>query len=168
MDERHWWIAQRIGQAFNIDTTQPADNSFLESFICNSVVLEKINNFLCINGSNKLFFCCLKDEISQRNLTVIDSLLKLPKELNADNTVILYFVRHDTNQEVSQTQIFKEVFCGEIKNASQILFNVYNEFFMPMFKANKDWSNCTEDYKIQVVHNVEKMVSFNKIKIYFT
>lgn len=158
MDERHWFIAQRIGLAFNIDTSLPADNNFLESFICSTEVLDKINSFLCMNGSNKLFFCCPKHEISSRKITVTDSILKLPKTLSFDECTILYFIRHETSHEVSPTQIQKEVFCGEIKSASQILFNVFNDFFMPLVKTNQNWQNCSDEFKSNFIHNMDKYV----------
>ena len=53
MDERHWWIAKRIAQTFAIDSSSP----YLEKLICEPTNLEKVNLFLCMNGSNKLFVC---------------------------------------------------------------------------------------------------------------
>ena len=158
MDERHWWIAQRIAQAFSID---PA-SSFLENYILEANTIEKINNFLCMNGSNKLFFCCQKEELGQLSAVhAIDNLLKLPKNSNnnIDNYIILYFIRHDTIQEVNQTQIHKEVFCGEIKDVSQILFNVYNDLLLTIFESNKNWGSCNPTTQSQLVRNMEKYVN---------
>ena len=161
MDERHWWIAQHIGHVFKIDLSIQANNSFMEKFILDAEVLEKVNGFLCMNGSNKLFFCCLKNELEDRNILTLDSLLKIPKHMsqNVDNVIILYFLRHDTNQEISQAYIHKEVYCGEIKNVSNILFNIYNDLLLPSFKANKDWGSCSDETKTQIVHNMEKYVN---------
>lgn len=162
MDERHWWIAQRIAQAFSIDPS----SGFLEKFVCEPSNLEQINNFLCMNGSNKLFFVRNKELNQISNIIVVDNLLKLPDTQvtedsanQADNSVILYFIRHDTIQEVSPSLISKEVFCGEIKNISQILFNVYNDMLLTMFQSNKDWGSCTETNKYQAVKNMEKYVN---------
>jgi dynein heavy chain len=160
MDERHWWIAGRISQAFSIDSS----SGFLEKFICEASNLEKINTFLCTNGSNKLFFCGVKGELAAHysNITVCDNLLKLVKEDHGhlDDLIILYFIRHDTIQEVSQTQIFKEVFCGEIRNVSQILFNVYSDLLLTMFESNKSWSESKNDSgKLQSIRNMEKYVN---------
>ena len=158
MDERHWWIAQRISQTFSIDES----SGFLEKFICDPHTIEKINNFLCMNGSNKLFFTCSKDEVGKlSSITVIDNLLKLQKTPanNVDNLIILYFIRHDTMQEISQNQIFKEVYCGEIKNASQILYNVYNDLLFTIFGSNKNWGNCNENTQSQLIRNMEKYVN---------
>ena len=168
MDERHWWIAQRIAQAFSIDPS----SGFLEKFVNEPSTLEQINNFLCMNGSNKLFFIRNK-ELDQTNITVVDNLLKLPDTNvtndtpnQADNSIILYFIRHDTIQEVSPSLISKEVFCGEIKNISQILFNVYNDLLLTMFESNKNWGNCTETNKHQAIKNMEKYVnSINEFSI---
>lgn len=161
MDERHWWIAQRISHAFQLDLSLPNDSTFMENFICDPTTLDKINQFLCMNGTNKIFFYCTKDEVSSRNIQLLDSLLKLPKNIlqNIDNAIIVYFVRHDTNQEVNQTQIHKEVFCGEIKNISHILFSIYNDILLPSFKANKNWGSCSDEAKTQIVHNMEKYVN---------
>jgi dynein heavy chain len=161
MDERHWWIAQQISHAFKIDLSIQTNNTFMERFICDSDVLEKINGFLCMNGSNKIFFCCLKDDLAERNIIALDSLLKIPKQFshNIDNAIILYFIRHDTNQEINQALIHKEVYCGEIKNVSQILFNIYNDLLLPNFKANRDWGSCSEETKTQIIHNMEKYIN---------
>ena len=199
MDERHWWIASRLSQAFGID---PA-SSFLEKFICQPDNIEKINNFLCMNGNNKLFFYSYKNENATAPLVsakfneifIVDNLLKLPRELfvanmidsqrgtnetqtsvnmlntsltsnntampnkGIDNLVILYFLRHDTLQEVSQTQIYKEVYCGEIKNCSQIIYNIYNDLLLTLFETNKNWGNCTETNKTQSIKNMVKYVN---------
>jgi dynein heavy chain len=177
MDERHWWIAQKIAQAFSIDSS----SGFLEKFICEPDHLELINNFLCMNGINKLFFYNFQEQMTSTStaisttslntnsqvifsitdIAITDNILKMPKQVreNADNTIILYFVRHDTIQEVSQTQIHKEVFCGEIKNASQILFNVYNDLLFKMFVSNKNWGHCNETNKLQSIRNMEKYVT---------
>lgn len=158
MDERHWWIAQRIAQAYSIDPS----SGFLEKFICDPMNIEKINNFLCMNGNNKLFFFSNKLESGQfSEIFVFENLLRIPKNLhdNLENSVILYFIRHDSIQEVSQTQIYKDVFCGEIKNVSQILFNVYNDMLLTMFESNKNWGNCSETNKLQLIRNMEKYVN---------
>ncbi len=162
MDERHWWIAHRISQAFSIDSS----SGFLEKFVCEPTTLEQINNFLCSNGSNKLFFVQTKDTDHLSAINVVDNLLKLPDTNvtddapnQANNSIILYFIRHDTIQEVSPQLIAKEVFCGEIKNVSQILFHVYSDLLFAMFAANKDWGNCTDTNKHQAVKNMEKYIN---------
>lgn len=162
MDERHWWIAKRIAQAFSIDPS----SGFLEKFVCEAATLEQINNFLSMNGSNKLFFVRHKELDQLSNITVVDNLLKLPdtnvtneQTSQADNSLILYFIRHDTIQEISSAMISKEVFCGEIKNVSQILFNVYNDLLLTMFESNKNWGTCTDTNKHQAIKNMEKYVN---------
>ena len=79
--------------------------------------------------------------------------------VNVENLTILYFIRHDNTQEVSPTQIFKEVFCGEIKNVSQILFNVYNDMLLKAFETNKNWGNISDTNKNQAIRNMEKFVN---------
>ena len=154
MDERHWWIAQRVAQAYSID---PA-SGYLEKFICEPSNLEKISNFLCMNGNNKLFFVSTKLETgSFDEIVIYENLLRIPKQFleNLENTVILYFIRHDSIQEVSQTQMHKEVFCGEIKKISHILHNVYSDLLLAMVKSNSNWGNCNETNKTQIFRNME-------------
>lgn len=168
MDERHWWIANRVSQTFAVESSS---SGFLERFICEASNLEKINTFLCMNGSNKLFFCGLKAAITHyTDLLVCDNLLKIPKTFveNVDDSIILYFIRHDTTQEVSPTHIYKEVYCGEIRNVSQILYNVYSDLLFSMFESNQHWnapfssSSSVTRYdmsKLQSVRNMEKCVN---------
>lgn len=190
MDERHWWIAKRISQAFGIDSS----TSHLEAFICEANNLEKINLFLCMNGSNKLFVCgqantssaddnddedvdeeedgMEHDQPEKRSnritpvsnissLLILDDLLKAPTSLTrqVDNSVVLYFIRHNTIHEVSQTHIHKEVFCGEIRNVSQILYNVYNDLLFAMFESNRNWGLSSEVTKAQSIRNMDKYVN---------
>jgi hypothetical protein len=174
MDERHWWIAQRIAEAFSFDST----SGFLEKFITEPDNMDKVNSFLCANGSNKLFAASMRGEelhtapntsstTSGRSLHLIESVIKLPKEIqeNLDTSIILYFLRHDTTQEVSQQQIYKYVFCGEIKNVSQILFNVYNDLFMNAFNSGQTWSEqalntaANSTVRVQSIRNMEKYIN---------
>ena len=163
MDERHWWIAQRAVQAFSIETS----SGFLEKFICEPSNFEKISNFLCMNGNNKLFFLSTKQESGNfGEITIYENLLRIPKQFfeNLEKTVILYFIRHDSIQEVSPTQIHKEVYCGEIKNVSQILHNVYSDLLLTMVEANNNWGNCNETNKGQIIRIMEKNInSINEI-----
>ena len=133
----------------------------LEKFICEPSVLEKINNFLCMNGSTKLFFISNLDFETNKHsdISVLENLLSLQVNVNVENLTILYFIRHDNTQEVSPTQIFKEVFCGEIKNVSQILFNVYNDMLLKAFETNKNWGNISDTNKNQAIRNMEKFVN---------
>ena len=116
-----------------------------------------------MNGNNKLFFYNSKEEIGQHSsINIIDNMLKLPKsDFNIDDLVILYMIRHDTIQEVclNPAQISKEIYCGEIKNVSQILFNVYNDLLFTVFESNKNWGKCSDQNKAQSIRNMEKYVN---------
>ena len=90
-----------------------------------------------MNGINKLFFYNFQEQMTSTStaisttslntnsqvifsitdIAITDNILKMPKQVreNADNTIILYFVRHDTIQEVSQTQIHKANFVQRIQ-----------------------------------------------------
>ena len=149
--------------------------------------MEKINNFLCMNGSNKFFVASVRNDdhsataahhkhLNTPNATIgqpiyiIETIMKLPRivQENLDSSIILYFLRHDTNQEVSQTQMYKEIFCGEIKNVSQILFNVFNELFLTTFNSNQTWkcSKTTANVRVQSIRNMEKFVnSLNELSM---
>lgn len=166
MDERHWWFAKRISQTFGLDS----GSTFLEKLICEPTNLEKINTFLCINGSNKLFVCgteihaVLEEPVSNSsdfNLLILEELMKAPKSLmqSLDNAIVLYFIRHDTIHEVSQSLIHKEVFCGEIRNVSQILFNIYNDLLFSLFASDQNWGLSNEVIKNQSLRNMEKYVN---------
>lgn len=169
MDERHWWIAKRISQAFDLDSGSP----LLEKLICEQLNLERINSFLCVNGTNKLFVCgteiqSINEEIvadfsrsSNWDIFILDELLKAPKSMmqNLENTIVLYFIRHDTIHEVNQSFIHKEVFCGEIRNVSQILHSVYNDLLFSLFETNYNWGFSNNAIKAQSIRNMEKHVN---------
>jgi hypothetical protein len=191
MDERHWWIAERVSQTYFIDSS----SNILENFICEPNNLDIINLFLCMGGSNKLFFHGNKEDKRKNQssppvITIYDNLLKIPANQldlslssprtisetttinnttdqtdassttnNSTEMTILYMIRHDTMQEVSLNQIHKEVFCGEIKNANQILYNVYNDMLMPIFETNKNWSKCNETNRSQIMKNMKKYIN---------
>ena len=40
-----------------------------------------------------------------------------------------------------------------------IQINIYNDLLLPNFKANKDWGNCPDETKVQIIHNMEKYVN---------
>ena len=67
----------------------------LEKFICEPSVLEKINNFLCMNGSTKLFFISNLDFETNKHadISVLENLLSLQVNVNVENLTILYFIR---------------------------------------------------------------------------
>ena len=114
-----------------------------------------------MNGSTKLFFTSVFNSETNKfsEVAVLENLLCIQENTNVDSLVVLYFIRHNNIQEVSQTQIFKEVFCGEIKNVTQILFNVYNDMLLKAFKTNKNWGIMTENNKVQAIRNMEKYVN---------
>jgi dynein heavy chain, axonemal len=159
MDERHWWIAHKIVETFALDNISSGK---IEKFMCDSNVLEKVNDFINPNGINKLFFYCKKINLGQlSSIELIDNILKFSKEVkeNIDNLIILYFIRIDTLQELSQAQIHKQIYCGELKNVSQMLQNIYSDFLLPLLQANKEWGKCDEGGKMQIVKNIQKYVN---------
>ncbi len=121
-----------------------------------------------MNGNTKLFFTSVFDTDTKKfsEIAVLENLLSIQENVNVDSLAVLYFIRHNNIQEVSQTQIFKEVFCGEIKNVTQILFNVYNDMLLKAFKTNSNWGVMTENNKVQAIRNMEKYV--NAINHYST
>lgn len=114
-----------------------------------------------MNGSTKLFFLSALDPDTNRymDIDVLENLLALPASASIESLIVLYFIRHNNIQEVSPTQIFKEVFCGEIKNVSQILFSVYNDMLLKSFETNKSWGSISDTNRVQSIRNMEKYVN---------
>ncbi len=160
MDERHWWIAGKIQESFHIGGY---DNpTLLEDFMCEHDTLEMINEFLNPGGPCRLFFYCDKPEsgvLSTRQLHITDTLATL-REVITEEITILYFLRHHVRTEVDATRMEKEVFCGELKgNTIENLNALLTEIYVPLFRAQKDWGQCTGENQAGFMHNIDKFLS---------
>ena len=161
MDERHWWIAAKIQESFHIGGY---DNpTLLEDFMCQPDTLDIINQFLNPGGPCRLFFYCdkpdLSESISTRQLHITGS-LGILREVDLEGVTILYFLRHVVDYEVDAAHMEKDVYCGELKgNTLGNLGALLSEIYMPLFRAQKDWGQCTSDNQIVFMHNLEKTLS---------
>ena len=161
MDERHWWIAGKIQESFHIGGY---DNpTLLEDFLCEPETLDMINQFLHPGGPSRLFFYCNKPEtgtLSTRQLHVTGTLGNLKDVDNLDTVTILYFLRHNVDAEVDQQRIEKDIYCGDLKgNTVENLNSLLGEIYLPIFRAQKNWGQCTSENQTQFIHNIEKFLS---------
>ena len=160
MDERHWWIAGKIQESFHIGGY---DNpTLLEDFLCEPGTLDMINQFLGPGGLSRLFLYCNKPEtgtLSTRQLHITGSIGVLKEVENIEKVIILYFLRHTTDKEVDAHHIERDVYCGELKgNTIDNLSSVISEIYLPLFRTQKSWGQCTTDNQGQFIHNIEKFL----------
>ena len=88
MDERHWWIAEKIRETFKMGDN-PINATILESYMCEEYNLSAVTKFLRAGGPCRLFFYCNFLELS----------VCLPKELHVtDNPAHIY---HSDSKQVS-------------------------------------------------------------------
>ncbi|XP_033113255.1 dynein heavy chain 5, axonemal-like isoform X2 [Anneissia japonica] len=164
MDERHWWIATKIQESFHIGGF--SDNpTLLEDFLCESETLDLINKFLGEGGPNKLFFYSDRPQTSAltpsglqstRQLHVITSLAKL-KDVDVEQTTVLYMLRHTTEHEVDQVHMEKDIFCGELRHSVlENLNTLLSDIYLPLLQAQTDWGHCTPDQVSQCLNSLDK------------
>ncbi|XP_077977225.1 dynein axonemal heavy chain 8-like isoform X3 [Glandiceps talaboti] len=166
MDERHWWIATKIQESFHIGGFH--DNpTLLEDFLTEAQTLEMINQFLGPGGPNKLFFYSDRPQTaggqttlhSTRQLHVIGSLAQL-KDVNVEETTVLYFLRHGVEREVDPVHMEKDVFCGELRHSTvENLNTLLSDIFIPLMRAQKDWGECSDENVSQFLHQMDKYAS---------
>ncbi|XP_071954985.1 uncharacterized protein [Antedon mediterranea] len=164
MDERHWWIATKIQESFHIGGF--SDNpTLLEDFLCESETLDLINKFLGEGGPNKLFFYSDRPQTSAltpsglqstRQLHVITSLATL-KDVDVEQTTVLYLLRHDTDREVDQVHMEKDIFCGELRHSVLDNLNtLLTDIYLPLLRAQTDWGHCTPEQVSHCLNSLEK------------
>ena len=160
LDERHWWIAGKIQESFRFDGN---DNpTLLDDFIGDPSTLDMINSFLNAGGPNRLFFYCDKADskmLSTRQLHIIGSLSQL-KDISIHEITILYFLRHSTETEVDSKHMERDIFCGELKgNPLETFHYVLSDIYLPLFREQKEWGQCSSDNQGSFISNMEKMLS---------
>ena len=163
MDERHWWIAAKVEQAFSIDKSSTTGASFTETFFRRPDVLEKINYFLFAKGSNKLFFYTTRDRFPSKDISCCLSLIDDATFVNEplDNIILLFFIRSDTSSDVTISPV-SDIHWGEIKHPTQMMSLLYSQTLLPLFK--KELSSCsTATYqqastKATIIAQMEKQV----------
>ena len=159
LDERHWWIAGKIQESFKIGGY---DNpTLLEDFISESTTLDMINSFLNVGGPNRLFFYCDKSDakvLSTRQLHILGSLSQL-KDVVIHEITILYFLRHTTETDVDRSHMERDIFCGELKgNPLETFHHVLSDIYLPLFREQQEWGQCSADAQNSFIVNLEKHV----------
>ncbi|CAK8694917.1 unnamed protein product [Clavelina lepadiformis] len=160
MDERHWWIATKIQETFQVDETDSP--TALEQFLLEPNNFDLLSHFLAANGLNKLFVYGKRPESRPwmaEDLNMVPNLVNI-KGIGLNDFVCVYLLRPSIEQDVDQTHMHKQIFCGEIKNNPlHQLSTVLSQVFMPMVKAKETWGKCSDEHRQQFVHSTEKYVN---------
>ncbi|XP_069461306.1 uncharacterized protein [Ambystoma mexicanum] len=169
MDERHWWIAGRVQETFQVGgkTDSPA---VLEEFFLLPENLQLINEFLQAAGHQTIFFFSEADENAQ--LTKWD--LRIKSDLLNCRTfhswgsgtekdpppTMLYFMRTETSTDVDAARMERDIFCGEIKeNPVENLKCLLTELFFPVLRAQTDWGSCSQESVAHFLSGLDKYVA---------
>nr|XP_014351636.1 PREDICTED: dynein heavy chain 8, axonemal-like [Latimeria chalumnae] len=162
MDERHWWIANKVMESFSLGGKQ-ASPTVLEELFLQSDNLQLLNDFLKANGLCKLFFCANvgeKRELIISDLHIRPSLLNLQEFGDQGNVVVLYFLRRKVDREVDPVRMEQDLFCGEIKdNPVENLSCLLSDLFVPLLRAQKDWGHCSEENISHFLAGLDKHVA---------
>ena len=163
MDERRWWIANKVHETFGIGGSE-CNPSLLEEFVRHEPVNSMINQFLSSGGPCRLFFYCNRAENEKSSgvgvfIRVVGSLATI-KDTKLENLLILYMFRSNTDHEVDASCIEKEIMCGELKgNLIGNLNNILTEVYIPLLKAKTQWGQCSKENQAVLFHNLDKAVS---------
>jgi len=133
MDDRHWWLAGKIAECFQL----PEDVSAVERFVCSSPNMETINSFFGINGPSRLFVYEVGGHGDTgdvyRLLRLSDGASSASASEIANSPTVLYFLRHNTELELELGHFERDVFCGVLRggraaameNFQFLLHNIY-------------------------------------------
>ncbi|XP_029452717.1 dynein gamma chain, flagellar outer arm-like [Rhinatrema bivittatum] len=166
MDERHWWIAIKVQETFQIGGREdnPAE---LEEVFLQPENLQLINEFLQAAGHQTLFFFAEagdKQTLTKWDLRVIPDLLRsqeLPGRGKGRNPspshTLLYFLRPETGRAVDPLRIERDVFCGEIKdNPIENLSCLLISLIFPILRARRDWGCCSQESVTHFLSGLDK------------
>ncbi|KAG8444848.1 hypothetical protein GDO86_009850 [Hymenochirus boettgeri] len=162
MDERHWWIAGKVQQTFQIGEEEASTS--VEAFFLQAENLHLINRFLQAEGLQTIFFIAETKEITNTTRWQLRLLSDLQSMENMTGRMafptILYFLRSKTNCDVDPAQMEREIFCGEIKeNPAESLRCLLNELYIPVLRAQKDWGLCSPESVAHFLSGLEKYVT---------
>lgn len=158
MDERHWWIAYKVQESFQIGgSTNP---SLLESFMATSETLDVVNSFFYPNGNNKLFLYISSN--SEFSYTIDD--LRISSEIydviNDNSSKVVYFIRKEANKPVTIQGLEKEVISGELKqNLLHQFSSTLSQVFLPLLKVHDQWGFAPSDAQRTLTSSLEKLSS---------
>ena len=166
MDERHWWIATKLQQTFKSDQLDPSYGNFVEDFLSDPETIDKINDFLAEDGSNKLIFYAPKlgqkdapETDREVKIQVATSALRL-KEVLQDDSICITFIRSNTGHEIEPTSVEKEIFVLELKhNALSVFANLVSNAYLPFFKAQAAWGECSGHDIMEFLMQIDKQAS---------
>lgn len=164
MDERHWWIATKLQQTFK--SNQLNSSNFAEDFLSDQEIVEKINEFIAADGSNKLIFYGDNEiqneegsQIGAGKIQVSTSVVRL-KEALLENSVSVVFIRTDAGHEIEPVSIERETFVVELKsNVLSVYAGLLNNAFVPCFKAQTNWGECFDHDIVEFLMHTDKYAS---------
>ncbi|XP_018096048.2 dynein heavy chain 5, axonemal [Xenopus laevis] len=163
MDERHWWIAGKVQETFQIGGQEDASTA-LETFFLQAENLHLINRFLQVGGIQALFFFAETKNETNKSRCQLHLLSDLQRMENMTERMafptILFFLRPETNHDVDSTQMEREIFCGEIKdNPLESLRCLLNDLYIPVLRAQKNWGSCSPENVTIFLSGLEKYVA---------
>ena len=147
MDERHWWFASKLQDTFHFGGY---DNpTVLEDFLSDPEVVDLINDFLAPGEPRKLFFYCDQPASDGSRTPSASRRLHATSELTSDvvsgGRVCLYVLRAETDKEVEQSQMERELFCGELRHSVlSSLASLLSEAYTPLLHSQKNWGECSD------------------------
>ena len=161
MDERHWWIANKLQQTFKSD--QLSSSNLAEDFLSDQDIIDKINEFIAADGSNKLIFYGQKAVQTEERMDsgsgkiqVSTSAIRL-KDIFLDNSVSVIFTRTAIGHEIDPPSMEKEAFVLELKsNALSVFASLLTNAFLPFFKAQTNWGECYDHDVVEFLMHADR------------
>ena len=164
MDERHWWIATKLQQTFKSDLLN--SSNFAEDFLSDQDIVDKINEFISPDGSNKLIFYGEKEtqneegenEVSTK-IQVSNSAVRL-KDVLVDNVISVVFIRTAIGHEIEPSLVEKEAYVLELKsNILSAFASLMSNAALPFFKAQSNWGECFDHDVVEFLMHAERYAS---------
>jgi len=157
MDERHWWLANKIQETFYLENNEVF--RVLEKLFSRNETINIITNFLT-NGSGKnIFVYALKDNLKTSfeisDLKITENLVDICN-VDFEKIVIRCFWCKNIKVKITQLNIHKYVFSSEIKVKSiQHLATLLSSTILPKLKKETEIFSKTK-YNIDKNKNIEK------------
>ncbi|KAI3387039.1 hypothetical protein SNEBB_008291, partial [Seison nebaliae] len=184
MDDRHWWIVDKM--RLTNDRLNSAPNSDYEEFMLKEDNLLTINSFLVANSEMNLFIAIHMEQEKNRlidkneidldesgNLVsssciVKNSIEKLSKSENnwvgnrIENTdcstqTILFFLRHENSYEVDRVSPHRYMTIGSLKSPISSLRILFDNFVIPMWQKENEKLLNTKSY-VRTVNSFSDLI----------
>lgn len=162
MDERNWWFASKLQETFHFSSY---DNpSLLEDFLSDFEVAETIAKFLGPGEPRKLFFYCEEEEEENGRAVSASRQLRVTSHVSKDifsgNKVCLYVLRKSTEGEIDESQLDRQLFCGELRHSViSSLSTLLKEAYAPLLRHQSNWGNCTDENITNFLETFERLSS---------